>query len=183
MLDSGVNDSVPTVGRFLFVVAPDRPFHVPISFFGEVVALLDAFTSMLGDDDFRTERYTGIFRDKIGNPVFDALSLFTEQLSMLLRRVIGERGILLNVFFNRLSLYRSSEYPVFRSPVEFETSAVMSSSVIKTPASSNGFVSTSVFNVVSGVSVGLDSIVSIISAAVPFELSSSVGEDCESLEV
>lgn len=102
---------------------------------------------------------------------------------MLLRRVIGERGILLNALFARVSLYRSSENPVFLRPVVFDTSTLISSSVIKTPASSNGFASISAFSVVSGVSTGLESIVSIKSATVPFELSSSVGEHCESLEV
>lgn len=192
-----MNDSLPTVGRFLLFAEPlARPFHVPISFFGDgvITTFPDAScTSIFGEDIFRTERYAGILRRPVG--VDDALSLLTEQLSTLLRRPIGERGILLNCFFVKLSLYKSSENPVFRNPVVFETSdtsTVISSSVINTPACSNDFVSSAVVvstasssiasavNAVSGVSIGLDGMVSIKSA---FELSSSVGEHCESLEV
>lgn len=55
LLEMGVNDSMPTVGRFLFA-APGRPFHVTMSFFDDKDALLVSFTSMLGDELLRTDR-------------------------------------------------------------------------------------------------------------------------------
>lgn len=95
---SGWNDSAPMDGRRFGVAI--RPFHVPASEpFGVAVCFGDVDGSTVCDGDvLRTDRYTGDLRAPSGRPELLALSL-ESVLSTLLRRAIGERGILLSDFF------------------------------------------------------------------------------------